>query len=213
MEGQAAQGRQARVRVLVDPLLQQTGDLGMQPGSLVGEQVVVHRLAEEPVPEHQRARLSPQEVRVEQLAEEPVELRLVGAGQLRERVGVDAGPVDGGDAQQVTRAGRQGVDPRQEQVGQLLGDRLRIGRRQLLGVERVPFRAVQHRAHQRRIGRASRMRLHDAGNAPRVEGSQVEMSGAGEPTDLGQGPAGGMAPVQVVGADGEHEEKLSVRPA
>jgi hypothetical protein len=122
VEGHAAQRRQARVRVLVDPPLEDRRQPRVEPGALVGQQVVVHGLTQETVPERERAVGAPEEVRVEQLAQRRVELLLVEAGQLRDGVRVDAGAVHRGDTQQLARDVGQRVDPRQEQVGQLCGD-------------------------------------------------------------------------------------------
>jgi hypothetical protein len=54
---------------------------------------------------------------------------------------------------------------------------------------------------------------HDAGDALPVERSEVDVSGPGDPADLRERPARRVPPVEVVAADGEHEEQLPAAPA
>ena len=65
VESQAAQDRQSWLGIRVDTCLQDGGEIRVQSGSLVGEQVVVHGLTQQAVPERQRVARAPQEVRVE----------------------------------------------------------------------------------------------------------------------------------------------------
>ena len=207
VEGQPAQQPQAGFRIRVDPRLEDRGELGMKPGALVGRQVVVHGFAQQSVPELQRVPRPAQHVGVEQVAEERVQPHLVDSRDLGERVGVHPRSVHGRDPHQLTRTLGQRVDPGQEQVGQLVGDRSWSRRR------RSPRRrAGCPPTAPARTGPAPdraclRHRRHDAGDAVPVQGTELDASAPRDPADLGQRLPGRVPAMQVVGPDGEHEQQ------
>ncbi len=177
----------------------------MEPGALVGHQVVVDRLVQETVPELQGVRDPAQDVCIESLAEEGVDRVLVEAGQCREGVGVEPGPADRSDAEQCPHVLAQGVDARQEQIRERFRQLGSVGNHQLLGVERVALRARDDGVHDGGVG-SPRVGGDDAGDAVAVQRTQVQTPGPGCPTELGQCGAERMASMEVVAAEGQHQQ-------
>ena len=63
------------------------------------------------------------------------------------------------------------------------------------------------------IGRTCRDRRHDAGDAVSVQRLQVDTPGAGDPADLGERRPRRVTAVEIVAADGEHEQQPAACPA
>ena len=129
VEGEPAQGRQPGIGLGVDPGLEDLGQPAVGPGAFVGHQVVVGRLAQQRVPELQGAAVLAQDVGVQSLPQIALHLCLVESRQLGERLGVQPGPVDRGQAEQRPRALVEGVDPGQQQIGEVIGNLLLVRRR------------------------------------------------------------------------------------
>ena len=127
VEGEPAQRRHPGIGFGVDPGLEDLGQPGVDPGPFVGHQVVVGRLTQQRVPELQGPGGLAQHVGVQRLPQIALHLGLVESRQLGERLGVQPGPVDRGQAEQRPRALVEGVDPGQQQIGQVIGDPLLAG--------------------------------------------------------------------------------------
>ncbi len=148
-----------------------------------------------------------QHVRVEQVSEKRIQPHLVQARDVAERVDVHPGSVHGCGPHQRTRTFGQRIDPREEEVGQLVGHDSWAGGDDLLSVERVAPRSFQHGTDQRRSWWCSRDRRHDAGDAGPAQGAEVDASAPDDPPDLGERLPGRVPAMQIVVPDREHEQQ------
>ena len=149
-------------RRLAEPLLQGCCQHAVGAGALTGQQVVVDRLAQQPVAELQVLTDRAQDVGVHRLPQAGLEAVVVVGGDLAEQLVVEPAAVDRGHPQQVARRLGQRVDTGQEEVAQRFREPLDADLQQLLGVQRVALGARQERTHQRRVG-PSGAALDDAG--------------------------------------------------
>ena len=92
---------------------------------------------------------------------------------------------------------------------EVVGDPFLIGGQELFGVERVALRPHPHRAHHLRVRWPVGVGGGDAGNVGAVQRAQVEAAGPGSPADLGQRAAERVAAVQLVAAEGQHQQQAA----
>ena len=211
MEGEPTQRRHPGIGFGVDPGLEDLGQPAVDPGPFVGHQVVIGRLTQQRMPKLQGAGGLAQDVGVQSLPQIALHLGLVESRQLGERLGVQPSPVDRGQAEQRPRARVEGVDPGQQQIREVLGDPLRVGvlvgGQELLGVQRVALGPRQHSIDHRRVGWPVGVGGGDAGNVGAVQPAQIDASGPGGPADLGQGLPERVAAMELVAAEGQHQQQ------
>ncbi len=193
---------------------EQLGEPGVEPYPLAGEQVVVHGLAHERMPE---------QVRLAVLLDHEHLVFGGGAqavGQLDFRRARERGdepviraPADHrNDAQKALRALGERVDARQHDVAQRCRYQLPGAARgdQLFGEERVSFRPFEHLVDQflRRI--AAKDRRDHLPQFLAVEAGQLETLHGSGAVELSEYRAQWVAPVQVVGTVGAQQHDACV---
>ena len=82
-----------------------------------------------------------------------------------------------------------------------------VGGQELLGVQRVARRPRQHSIDQRRVGRTVGVGGDDARNVIAVQPAQIDASGPGGAADLGQGLPERVAAMELVAAEGQHQQQ------
>ena len=204
-------GRGAAGRDEVRRGLDRGGVAGVQPGVLAGQQVVVHRLADQRVAELVSAvGVGDDELGGDGRAQRLVELRLREAGDLGEQLVGDAGATGGGDPQHRLGGFGQPVDAGQQKVAQgfrNVGAGVRIaGGGELLDEERVALRALVHQLDGPWARLGAEQVGEDLGRAVAVEPVEVDALDAAGAVELGEERAQRVAAVQLVGAVGADEQ-------
>jgi len=179
----------------------------VQPHPLAGQQVVVHGLAEQRVPEPVGALAGDEDVLLDGMAQRLVEGLRGQVGDGGEQVVADPAARHGGGAYDGPGRVAQPVEPDEEDVGELVGDpvvRAAGGADELLDEERVALGAGDDvlplaPAH-RGVDRGDQ--VPDVVVAERVEG---EAADPGHARPLGHLAAQGVPAVQVVGAVGRDD--------
>ena len=202
-------GGQHGAGLLVDPLLQRARQRQVERRPLAGQQVVLHDLAQERVPEAVAAVVvGDEDVAVDGLAQRVAQRALVeAAGPGQQRM---VGPLaDGDEPQDLLRGLGQVLDAQHQRVAQRVrrgAAAVEPGGEQLLAVQRVAARARPQPLEQVGLGR----RAEDVGElaGELLAGQRLERDAAGARValDLGQQRAQRVAAVQLVGPVGADQE-------
>ncbi len=196
------------------PLVQRGDEVGVQPGPLAREQVVVDRLAEERVAE----RVGPaagggQHVGLDRGAERPLELGRAEVGDGGQQPVAHLPPRHGDDADDPAGGLVEAVEVDQQDVRELAGDLSRPGgAHELLDEERVALGPVDD-GDVLGLGHGGGVERADE-TAYVVGGERVELEpvDTAQPHPLGHLPAQRVAPVEVVGAVGDDERDAGKSP-
>ena len=176
----------------------------VQPHPFGRQQVLVHRVAQQRVPERQPCSLSHEDVRVQRLAKpglEPFDLDVRHVGEA----------VDVHDAAAHRREPDQRAGLRAE-AANVSGQEIAEGRRyarglggeDLLRVERVAFRATEQRGHRVAVEIATQTSGGEVAEGGRRKRSEWEEGDAVRPAQVDEGvPQGGRGVVGTVGHDEE----------
>ena len=185
---------------------QRRGVRRVQAHPFARQQVVVHRLPEQGVPERVAPLPGDEEVHLHRLAQPVVQGARVEPGGRGEQLVGHPAPGHAGGAHDLARGVVDPVEAHQQHVGEVVGDPATRGRRradQLLDEERVALRPVDDVLHlggrESAPGPAAELgdqRAHVPGRQRR----QVDPVDPAQAGPLGHLGAQGMAPVQVVGA-------------
>ena len=190
------------------PLVQRGDEVGVQPGPLARQQVVVDRLAEERVAEGVGpAAGGGEHVGLHRGAERPLELGGAEVGHGGQQSVAHLAPGHRDDADHPTSGLVEAVEVDQQDVGELAGDLSRPGRaHQLLDEERVALGPVDD-GDVFGLGHGGGVERTDEA-AYVVVGERVELEpvDATQPHPLGHLAAKRVAPVEVVGAIG-HDQR------
>ena len=181
---------------------QRGGVLGVQPDPLARQQVVVHGLAEQRVPEGVAAVAGHEHVHLDGLAQRLLEVAGVEAGGDGEQVVRDLAAGDARDPHGLAGVVVEPVEADEEEVGQVLGKGLAHagGADELLDEEGVALGAVDDRL-ELEVGEADRRQLGDEhADVVVAERAELEALDAADPGPLGDLAAERVAAVQVVGA-------------
>ena len=182
-------------------------EVGVQPGALAGEEVVVDGFAEERVAEGVRpATGGGEHVGLDRGAERALELGSAEVGDGRQQSVAHLAPGHRDDADHATGRLVEPVEMDQQDVGELAGDLAGPGSaHKLLDEERVALGPVDDGdvlglGHRRGVERADE-------TAYVVVGERLEMEpvDATQPHPLSHLAAQWVAPVEIVGAVGDHE--------
>jgi hypothetical protein len=191
---------------------------GVQPHPLAGQQVAVHGLLQQRVPERVAlAVLGDQHVVGDRLAERLLHLGVAQpAGRLQQRVG-DPPAGDRGHPGDPLRGGGQPLQPGEQHVGETVRQRERVaaqaGGQQLLGEVRVALRPAEDVADQPLGHRLAAQRPQVVAQLGRGERGQVEALDHGKPDQLAEQRAQRVPAVQVVRPVGrDHGEPLRAQP-
>ena len=189
----------------------------MQRAALAGEQVAVHGLAHQRVAERVGlARARDDHLVGDRLAQPGEQLGVVAVAQRREQR-VAHRVLDRDHAHDLLRGLGQPLHARDEQVAQRLGQLLAAvggGREQLLGVERVALAALEQAVGELVVRRGVEDRRDLRHHLVAAEALQAEPVHAGRALELREQRPQRMAPVQLVGAVGDHErQRLRARVA
>ena len=186
---------------------------GVQPDPLTGEQVVVHRLGEQGVPEGVAVGAEPhQDVLLGGGPQRGLEDVVGQAHHGGEQRVADPPAGAGGGADDGTPVVVQPVEPDQQQVGEVVGQpgavRALGGADQLLGEERVALGAADDRVQVALGQRAGQQRPHQPAYVGIGQRVQLDAVHPGDPQPLGRRRAQGVSAVEVVGAVGrEHDDR------
>ena len=129
--------------LLTDAVLQRLGCSGVGSGSFSREQVVVDRLAHEPVSEVHMLTDDAQHVAVERLAQTGIERIVIDPCDACQEAGIDPTAVHRGQPQQIASRTGQRIDAGEKKIVQRPGQSPLAGLQQLLGVQRIALRPRQ----------------------------------------------------------------------
>jgi hypothetical protein len=184
----------------------------VQAGVLAGQQVVVHRLADERVAEL----VPPVGVHDDELGRDDgpqgrLELGLAEAGDAGEQVVAEPGAADRSDPQHPLGHVGQLVDPGEQQVAQAVRDvgagRV-AGERELLDEERVALGALVDRVDGARFGFGAEQLRQQRGGGLAVEAFQLQALDAADAVQLGEEGAQRVAALQLVGAVRDQQQHV-----
>ncbi|MCF0097132.1 hypothetical protein B0E54_06001 [Micromonospora sp. MH99] len=192
--------------------LDRGGEPRVQPGVLAGQQLVVHGLADQGVPELVVAvRVGHHQLGGDRGAQRVLQLGLGQAGDLGEQTVGEAGAAGRRDPQHPLGRLGQPVHPGQQQVAQCLGQRRAAergaGDGQLLDEEGVALRTVVDVVNGTRRRLATEQVGEDRAGAVAVQPAQLDPLDTTGPVQLGEERAQRMAALQLVGAVGADQQQ------
>jgi hypothetical protein len=187
---------------------EQFGERPVQPDALAGQQIGVHGLAGEGVPERVRGVLAgDQQLPADRLAQRRLQLVLRQLYGVPQQVVLDTAPGDGGRAQHLLGGLGELLDPDEEYVGQPARHggrrRVEVARQrgeQLLRVEGVALGPVDDTADRGVRQGVRPQRPDETGHFGVGHRPQFHAVDGGQPDQLGEQWAQGMAAVQIVRA-------------